>query len=234
MFDVNKVEKIYGILLIDKPRGITSHDVVAFIRKRFKIKKVGHCGTLDPIATGMLVILLGRATKLASKYLNDNKEYLCTIQLGISTSTQDAEGKITANNDIKDITTEKAIKVIESFKGESEQVPPMVSAKHYKGVRLYKLARRGLEVERSPRAICIHSIKILSTNLPYVEFAMQSSKGTYVRTLCHDVGERLGCGAHMYALRRLASGNFNIKNASTLKQLEILDMEGLKKLVINP
>lgn len=225
-------DKINGILLIDKPKKFTSHDVVDFIRKKFKISKVGHCGTLDPIATGILVILLGNATKLASKYLNDDKKYLCTMKLGISTDTQDAEGKIIAKRPLEDITAEKIRRVAEFFKGEIEQIPPMVSAKHYKGIRLYKLARKGLVVKRSPNKICIYKIKILSIKIPYVEFIMESSKGTYIRTLCHDIGERLGCGAHMHALRRLASGDFKVENAHTLEESELIDREGLKNIVI--
>jgi len=228
-----KTKEITGLLLVDKPKGITSHDVVDFIRKRFKINKVGHCGTLDPIATGLLVILLGRATKSASRYLNDDKRYLCTMKLGIVTDTQDAEGKIITNSVVENITAKQIREVAKSFKGEIEQIPPMVSAKHYKGVRLYKLARKGLEVKRFPKKICIYNITVLSIKIPYVEFIMESSKGTYIRTLCHDIGEKLGCGAHMRALRRLASGNFKVENAHTLKELEAKGIEGLKDIVIN-
>ena len=231
---MKKQDRVNGILLVDKPNGITSHDAVDFVRRKFKISKVGHCGTLDPIATGILVILLGGATKLASKYLNDDKKYLSTMKLGISTDTQDAEGKIIARGSLEHTTPEKVREVIESFKGEIEQIPPMVSARHYKGVRLYKLARKGVVVERLPNKICIRDIKILSIEIPYVKFVMESSKGTYIRTLCHDIGEELGCSGHMYALRRLASGNFKVENAHTLKELQGLDIERLKSIVINP
>ena len=230
----SKTKGINGIHLVDKPKGITSHDVVDFVRKKFKIRKVGHCGTLDPIATGLLVVLLGGTTKLASRYLNDDKKYLCTMKLGITTDTQDAEGKIVANKNLENITPKEIRKVVESFKGEIEQIPPMVSAKHYRGVRLYKLARKGLEVVRFPKKIFIYNIEVLSIKIPYVEFIMKSSKGTYIRTLCHDIGEKLGCGAHMYALRRLASGNFKVEDAHTLEELETKDIEGLKAFVINP
>ncbi len=224
--------KINGIVLVDKPSGITSHDVVDFVRRRFHINKVGHCGTLDPIATGILVVLLGDATKLASKYLNDDKKYLCTMKLGVSTDTQDAEGKIVSIKALDNITAEEITKVINSFKGEIEQVPPMVSAKHYKGTRLYKLARRGIEIEKQHTKIHIYNIDILSIDIPYIKFVMESSKGTYIRTLCHDIGQKLECGAHMYTLRRLSSGNFKIENAHTLKELEQLDKEGLKNIIV--
>ncbi|MFH0731333.1 MAG: tRNA pseudouridine(55) synthase TruB [Candidatus Omnitrophota bacterium] len=225
---------IKGILLIDKPRGFTSHDAVDFIRKKFKIKKVGHCGTLDPIATGLLVILLGESTKLASRYINDNKKYLCTMKLGISTDTQDAEGKVIAEKPHLNITAEKIKKATMSFKGETEQVPPMVSAKHYKGVRLYKLARKGMEVERAPNKINIYSLDIIKIENSFVEFVLESSKGTYIRTLCHDIGKKLGCGAHMYNLRRLASGNFKAEDTYKLEDLEGMTMDKLKAIVINP
>lgn len=225
---------ISGIIVIDKPKGLTSHDAVDFIRKQFKIKKVGHCGTLDPIATGVLVMLLGSATKLASRYLNDDKKYLCTMKLGASTDTQDAEGRITSQKPLDEITADRIKKTINSFKGETMQVPPMVSAKHHKGVRLYKLARKGVEVDRQPNKINIYDIKVLSIDIPYVDFVLRSSKGTYIRTLCHDIGEKLGCGAHMYNLRRLASGNFLIENIHTLDELRQLGTEGLRKITIRP
>lgn len=232
MYDSDTSDTINGILLVDKPQGLTSHDVVDFVRKKFNIKKVGHCGTLDPIATGLLVILLGNATKLASSYLNDDKKYLCTMKLGEITDTQDAEGKIVTKKNFEGITKDEINKVIKSFEGDGEQIPPMVSAKHYRGVRLYTLARQGFEVKRFPKKISIYSIKVLAIDLPFVEFIMQSSKGTYIRTLCHDIGGRLGCGAHMHSLRRLASGRFKIEDAHTLEKLKAMDMEGLKKIIL--
>lgn len=227
-------DEINGILLIDKPSGITSHDAVDFIRRRFKLAKVGHCGTLDPIATGILVMLLGDATKMSSQYLNDDKKYKCTMKLGISTDTQDAEGNITSQHKPDSITDEEIRNAINSFKGESQQIPPMVSAKHYKGTRLYKLARKGVEIKREPNTICVYDIEILSVNKPFAEFIMRSSKGTYIRTLCHDIGEKLGCGAHMHALRRLASGNFKVENAYTLEDLDKLDVKELSDIVMKP
>ncbi|MBN1405042.1 MAG: tRNA pseudouridine(55) synthase TruB [Candidatus Omnitrophica bacterium] len=222
-----------GILVVDKPQGMTSHDVVDFIRRRFNMAKVGHCGTLDPIATGVLVILLGDATKMASRYLNDDKKYLCTMKLGVSTDTQDAEGKTISDRSIDGIMPEKIKKAVLSFKGETQQIPPMISAKHYNGVRLYKLARQGIEVKRFPNKIHIYDIKILSIDIPLVEFVLESSKGTYIRTLCHDIGEKLGCGAHMHKLRRLASGSFKAEDAHTLEELKTLNMSGLKNIIRN-
>lgn len=208
-----------GILVIDKPSGMTSHDVIDFIRRRCGIKKVGHCGTLDPLATGVLVILLEKMTKLSSRLSSDEKEYITTMRLGISTDTQDVAGKIikTANPD--GITPERIKEVILSFKGKQEQVAPMVSAKRHKGDRLYKLARKGITVQRKPHPIDIKDIKILKISKPEVDFRVVCSRGTYIRTLCHDIGQRLGCGAHMTALRRIRSGRFHIKDALSLEEL---------------
>lgn len=209
-----------NILIIDKPAGITSHDVVNFIRRKFSIKKVGHCGTLDPIATGVLVILLNGATKLSSNFSADDKEYLCTATLGVSTDTQDATGKIVKRAGIDDIGENNIRETALSFKGRQEQVPPMVSAKHHKGKRLYKLARKGIEVERRPQAIEIKDIEVLEVAKPDIRFKVVCTKGTYIRTLCHDIGEKLGCGAHMSALRRMRSGRFHIKDAVKLEELK--------------
>jgi len=198
--------KINGILLADKPSGITSHDVVDFIRRQFKIKKVGHCGTLDPIATGLLVMLLEDNTKLASQYLNDDKKYLCTMKLGSATDTQDATGKVLSESNYENITNEMVEETIKTFKGEIEQMPPMVSAKHYKGTRLYKLARKGINVEREPNKINIYSIDILSIKIPYVEFCLHSSKGTYIRTLCNDIGEIRLWGTYAFIKKIIIRG----------------------------
>lgn len=209
-----------NILIIDKPSGMTSHDVVDFARKRLGIKKVGHCGTLDPMATGVLVLLLDKATKLSAKLSSDEKEYVCVMELGSSTDTQDASGRILRTGDTAGLTEDIVKEVLLSFKGEQEQVPPMVSAKHHKGVRLYKLARRGIEVERQPRLIKIKEIEFITMSGKDVRFRVTCSKGTYIRTLCHDIGEKLGSGAHMKQLRRTRSGNYHIADALKLEELK--------------
>jgi len=209
-----------NILIVDKPSGMTSHDVVDFARKRLGIKKMGHCGTLDPMATGVLVLLLDKATKLSAKLSNDEKEYVCAMELGSSTDTQDASGRILKTSDTAGLTEDAVKGALLSFKGEQEQIPPMVSAKHHKGVRLYKLARRGIEVERQPRLIEIKEIEFITMSGQDVKFRVTCSKGTYIRTLCHDVGERLGSGAHMKQLRRIRSGDYRIADALKLEELK--------------
>ena len=209
-----------GILLVDKPAEWTSHDVVNFIRRRFNVKKVGHCGTLDPAATGLLVIVLGKATKLSSKLTADDKTYEATMLLGTETDSQDMDGKIIAENDWDFVSDKDVNSVCKGFIGEQDQTPPMVSAKKIKGKRLYKLAREGKEIEREPVRIKITSLDISEINLPYVKFVVSCSKGTYVRTLCADIGKNLGCGAVLYNLRRTKCGTFSIENAVTVEQLK--------------
>lgn len=221
------LDKMNGILVIDKPSGMTSHDIVDFVRRRFGIRRVGHCGTLDPLATGVLVILLEKMTKLSSKFSSDDKEYIATMKLGIATDTQDAEGKIIKTASPDGITPEEIKEVILSFKGKQEQLPPMVSAKRHCGRRLYQLARRGITIKREPQRIDIEDIEILKISKPEVDFRIVSSKGTYIRTLCHDIGQRLGCGAHLTALRRIRSGRFHIKDAISLEELGKLDRKAI-------
>jgi len=217
-----------GILIVDKPLDWTSHDVVNFIRKRFRIKKVGHCGTLDPIGTGVLVILAGKATKWASRFLGEDKEYQVTLTLGVTTDTADAQGKIIFQNKDTDFSRERLEEVFKQFLGELAQIPPMVSALRHKGKRLYQLAREGKEVPREPRKIHIHKLEITSIDLPRISFDVHSSKGTYIRTLCEDIGKVLGCGAHLSALRRIKSGSFSLEKSVTidkLKQISRLELE---------
>ena len=208
-----------GIILVDKPKGITSHDVVDVVRKRFKIKRVGHAGTLDPLAEGLLIILVGKCTKLFSKFANFDKEYLGVLKLGEVTTTGDSQGEVTRKNEYKDISQEKIKEIFSSFLGETEQIPPMVSALRVNGKRLYNLARRGIVVERSPRKINILSLKVLKIDLPFVEFRVHCSKGTYVRKLAEDIGEKLGCGAHMVKILRLSIGSFKIEKAVALDEI---------------
>ena len=202
-----------NILVIDKPSGMTSHDVIDVVRRRFGIKKVGHCGTLDPMATGVLVVLMNKATKLSAKLCCDDKEYICRMTLGLSTDTHDSTGNIIEKKQVSGVTETRIKDVIMSFSGKQKQVPPMVSAKYHNGERLYKLARKGVVVERKPVDIDIKDMDIISIDGDNIDLKITCSKGTYVRTLCHDIGKKLGCGAHMSSLRRVRSGAFHIKDA---------------------
>jgi len=211
-----------GILIVDKEKGLTSHDVVKRVRSHFKLKKVGHAGTLDPNATGVLVLLIGKATKQSANFLNKEKEYFATVKLGERTDSCDCDGQIIEKKDVT-VTEEEVKQVILSFIGESEQIPPMVSAKKIAGKRLYSLARKGIEVERKSRTIVISDIEISEISLPIVKFRCACSKGTYIRQLADDIGKELGCGAHLTDLKRLRSGAFTIEQAIFLT--ELLKME---------
>jgi tRNA pseudouridine55 synthase len=209
-----------GILIFDKPAGITSHDVVANVRRALKQKKVGHTGTLDPFATGVLPVALGEATKIIP-YLDESiKEYRAVMQLGVSTDTQDYTGKILQQKDSAHITKDLIQEAIRSFVGTISQVPPMFSAVKQGGVPLYKKARLGEEVERAPRQIVIHSFSLDDFQMPLVTFTVRCSRGTYVRTLANDLGATLGCGAHLVELRRTRSGIFSIESAILLDTLQ--------------
>jgi tRNA pseudouridine55 synthase len=221
-----------GILLVDKPSGPTSHDVVSRIRRHFHLKKVGHGGTLDPQATGLLIILLGRGTRLSATFMSSDKTYEGTLRLGASTSTQDAEGTILREADYRAVTRELLEQAMAPFRGDIFQTPPMVSAVKRDGVPLYKLARRGEEVERKPRLIHIYEFRLLAFQPPDAPFRLRCTKGTYVRTLCHEIGEKLGCGAHLAALRRLQSGDFDVKDARSLDELLKLNTSQLIDVVI--
>ena len=215
-----------GILIVNKPAGITSHDVIDIIRRKFKIKKAGHAGTLDPMATGVLVVLLGRATRLSLSFINDDKEYVAALFLGRSTDTQDSTGKTVEEKNISgnspDIDAVK--KTLREFSGKRWQTPPMVSAKKYKGRKLYQLARRGQTVKREPRAIEIREIELLDFKSPEIVFRVKCTKGTYVRTLCEEIGKAMGYPAHMSALVRTASGRFTLQDAKKLEDISEKDM----------
>lgn len=218
-----------GILLIDKPSGMTSHDVVDLIRRRFDIKKAGHAGTLDPAATGLLVVLVGRATKLSSRLTAGDKEYEAAVTLGRKTDSGDVEGKVLSENGCCGITEEKIRDAFRSFEGETEQVPPMFSAVRHKGRRLYELARKGKEVPREPRKIRIEKLGINRIALPVIHFIVRCSKGTYIRKLCDDLGDRLGCGAYLSGLRRVSSGEFSLRDSidmAALKSISKAELEG--------
>jgi len=221
-----------GVLIVDKPKGLTSHDVVDFIRKNFRIKKVGHAGSLDPIATGVLVILIGTATKYSNQLMSDDKAYEATLEFGVRTDTYDARGKVVEKKDIKGLNEERIKKAFLKYQGEQLQAPPSFSAVKHKGTPLYKLARRGISIEKEPRRINIKELTITKINLPYVSFKMSCTKGTYVRRLCDDIGEELDCGAHMTELTRVGSGEFKIENSLTLDELKKMDGNQLEKKLI--
>lgn len=218
-----------GILIVDKPKGASSHDIVDFIRKRFQIKKAGHAGTLDPQATGVLVILLGGFTKRSAEYSWHDKEYEVCLTLGLSTDTQDAEGRIIKQQQLPSLNLKQIKQTFGQFSGQIEQVPPMFSALRYKGQRLYKLARKGIEVKRRSRRVYIYKLEITNLALPHIYFAVRCSKGTYIRTLCFDIAERLGCPGYMSGLRRTRSGPFAINQAISLDRLKDLSPRQLKQ-----
>ncbi len=221
-----------GILVINKPQGMTSHDVVGLIRRRFHFKKVGHAGTLDPMATGVLVILVGSYTKLSGQFMSEDKEYEGSLKLGASSDTLDAWGKITPSGKGVSFTDEDIIAAFNKFLGETEQIPPMYSAVKVNGQKLYELARKGLTALPAPRKIFIKSIEVTKISLPEVSFRLTCSKGTYVRRICADVGESLGCGAYMSALVRARSGRFAIDGAIGVEELRVMGKAELEKHVI--
>ncbi|MGE4563484.1 MAG: tRNA pseudouridine(55) synthase TruB [Victivallaceae bacterium] len=217
-----------GVLLVDKPAEWTSFDVVNFVRARFNIPKVGHCGTLDPAATGLLVLVLGKFTQLSQKFSGEDKVYEATLRLGIETNSEDMDGEVIAERDWSGVSETQLREGLASFVGVRQQTPPMVSAVKKDGKKLYELAREGIEVERESREITIHSLEITRLELPECDFVMHCSKGTYVRTVCADLGRQLGCGGVLKALRRTRSGAFNVADAltvDTLKTFEQADLE---------
>jgi tRNA pseudouridine55 synthase len=221
-----------GAILIDKPAGPTSHDVVDAIRRKFGIKKVGHCGTLDPNATGLLIIVLGRGTKLSERLMGDDKVYEGAIRFGEATDSYDAEGKLIACLPVPLITLEQLNEEAAKFIGDLMQVPPMVSAIKKDGVPLYKLARKGIEVQREPRLVHIYNFRFTRYQEPVGEFRVACTKGTYVRSLAHDLGEKLGCGAHLATLRRSASGKFDVADAMALDMVLQMTTAQLEKRVL--
>ena len=210
---------INGVINIYKIKGFTSHDVVAKLRGMVRQKKIGHTGTLDPDATGVLPVCLGSATKLCDMLTDKEKEYIAKVQLGVTTDTQDMTGTVLRESSVE-VTEEDVKNVLQSFIGAYDQIPPMYSALKVNGKKLYELAREGKEIERKARPVIIHYIEILDMQLPQLTIKVGCSKGTYIRTLCHDVGEKLGCGAAMAALERTKSGQFSLDRAITLAELE--------------
>ena len=226
-----------GIFLVDKPKGKTSHDIVDIVRRKTGWKKVGHTGTLDPMATGLLVLMLGKATRLLP-YLSDDKEYEGTIRFGITTDTLDADGKELTDSKCS-VDSLMLQKISSSFVGEIDQVPPMVSAIKINGKPLYKLARAGKEVERKARRVTIYALDLIDldemSDHPKVDFRVACSKGTYVRVLAFDIGEKLGCGAHLERLKRTRSGKFSLDEAITVNEFNRLSTDELEdELLISP
>ncbi|MEW6156467.1 MAG: tRNA pseudouridine(55) synthase TruB [Verrucomicrobiota bacterium] len=225
-------EPFDGAVLVDKPAGPTSHDVVEAIRRRFGIKKVGHCGTLDPNATGLLILVLGRATKLSEKLMASDKVYEGTMKFGETTNSYDADGELVASLPVPPLTLDQLNDTAATFIGDQMQMPPMVSAVKKDGVPLYKLARKGIEVERKPRFIHIYQFRVTSYQEPLAQFRVACTKGTYVRSLVHDFGQKIGCGAFLANLRRLVSGQFDVKDAIEFEELLQISSSALEERVI--
>jgi tRNA pseudouridine55 synthase len=215
-----------GVLVIDKPGGMTSHDVVNRIRRVTGVRRVGHAGTLDPLATGVLLVCVGRATRLVEYLVGRPKTYVTTVRLGQTTNTYDADGEVVAERPFTHITPDLINQSLAAFRGTIQQQPPLYSAIKKDGQPLYKLARRGEIVDVPPREVTIFELSLLAVNLPEIELHVTSSSGTYVRSLAHDLGEALGCGGHVVALRRTAVGNFTTHEAvplATLNQANVTD-----------
>ena len=224
---------VEGILLIDKPAGCTSHDVVARVRRHFQIKKVGHAGTLDPLATGLLILLVGKATKVSQYLISLSKEYEGSFKLGQATDSHDSDGEVVEEKSLSEGLDEAAVREeMQTFVGDQYQTPPMFSAKKHKGKPLYKMAREGKVVEREPRFVHVSAFNLTASDIPCGDFHVACSKGTYVRTLIHDLGQNLDCGAHMTALRRTSIDRFHIDQAITLEELEEGGLTKLRRQLI--
>ncbi|MDQ2824979.1 MAG: tRNA pseudouridine(55) synthase TruB [Verrucomicrobiota bacterium] len=212
---------------------MTSHDVVAVLRRALNIKKVGHCGTLDPIATGLLLLTIGRGTKIQDLLMSEDKHYTGTLTLGTSTSTQDRQGEIVETRPVPSLSEDEVRAAFEKFRGDFYQMPPMVSAKKQGGVPLYKLARQGKVVEREPRLVHVYHYSVDRIVLPDIDFSVVCSKGFYVRTYAHDIGETLGCGAHLKSLRRTKSGRFNVDHAMGVAEIKTAPREEILKRILS-
>lgn len=208
-----------GILVVNKPRDLTSHDVVAFARRKLKVKKIGHAGTLDPMATGVLVLLVGRCTRLFDSFLALDKQYRAVLRLGSRTDTADAQGKVIEEKPVPAVTRGQVECVFASFLGQTMQVPPMYSAVKHQGKRLYKLALKGQQVQRQARPIVIKEFEVLRFELPEIEFRLKCSKGTYVRQLAEDVAAKLGTVGHISSLERQGVGPFTISQSLSLDEI---------------
>jgi tRNA pseudouridine55 synthase len=227
-------KELEGILLVDKPRDHTSHDVVARLRGKLKMKRIGHAGTLDPMATGLLIILVGKATRISQYLISLDKEYEGTVEFGKVTDTQDADGEMMETRPVPPLTEPELKVALQGFLGDQYQTPPMYSAIKIDGVPLYKSARKGEEVEREPRFIRVMNWDVTRFALPQFDFRLRCTKGTYVRTLAHDLGQKIGCGAFLAALRRTATDKFNVSEALTLDQIFALSLPEIEKRLIAP
>ncbi len=230
---MRSVTEIDGVLLVDKARGMTSHDVVAIARRALGTKKVGHCGTLDPLATGLLLITIGRGTKIQDLLMSEDKEYVGTIRLGEVTDSQDADGQVIETNPVPAFAREQIQRAFDKFRGDFYQTPPMVSAIKKNGVPLYKLARQGKQIEREPRFVRVYAQEIRDIRLTEIDFLVVCSKGFYVRTYADDIGRELGCGGHLSALRRTKSGRFSVDNAVSVEDLKALPRAELVSSVLS-
>ncbi|MDI1336102.1 MAG: tRNA pseudouridine(55) synthase TruB [Lacunisphaera sp.] len=225
-------KEMEGVLLVDKPKGLTSHDVVYHLRRKLQMKKIGHAGTLDPMATGVLVMLIGKATRISQYLMSVDKVYEGEATLGVITDSQDAEGEIMETRPVPELAEAHVRETMKTFLGDQYQIPPMHSAIKIGGVKLYHLARKGEVVEREPRFIRIAAFDLLSFALPKLTFRLDCTKGTYVRTVAGDLGQKLGPGAHLSALRRTASGKFTIDQCLPLDQIEALSLPEIEKRLI--
>ncbi len=226
------MEEITGVIVVNKHQGITSTKVVEKIRRLLKVKKAGHLGTLDPMATGVLPIAVGRATKLAEIFMSLPKEYVGKIKLGVLTDTYDREGKVIEEKEVPEITEDQIREVFKKFTGEIWQVPPLYSAKRYKGKRLYQLAREGKEVELEPKRVYIDELRLIGYEPPYIKFFARVGKGVYIRTLAKDIGEALGTVGTLWDLARTSAAGFTMDQAVSLDELKEMELEERRKLVI--
>ena len=220
-----QISTVNGILVINKPSDMTSHDVVDVVRRKFKMKRVGHAGTLDPLATGVLVMLLGKATKRFVEFSSSDKAYLATMTLGLTTDTADVRGNVIERKSFDHINEDSFKEALRGFVGDIEQVPPMFSALKYKGKRLYQLAREGIKVDLEPRRIHVSSLELVNFSPPDVRISLECSKGTYVRKIAEDIGVLLGCGACIAQIHRTKVGPFDIEDAKDLNDISINDVQ---------
>ena len=224
---------INGVLIVNKPTGMTSHDVVNIVRRLFNIRRVGHTGTLDPMATGVLPMLLGPATRLAQYMTHNEKRYQGTVKLGVQTSTYDADGEIEIVKPVQ-VSISAIHEALSKYRGEINQIPPMYSAIKIKGQKLYTLARQGITIEREPRTVTIHNIYVLDWQPPDLTLDVRCSAGTYIRSLAHDIGETLGCGAHLRTLKRTVSHGFTLADSHNLDMLKAYAQDGNLMQVLLP
>ena len=224
----------HGILLLDKPLGLTSNAALSRAKRVLGIRKAGHTGALDPLATGLLPLCFGQATKVSAFLLDADKGYLAEVTLGVTTASGDGEGDVVERRKISDIDRATVEDILDIFRGPIDQVPPMYSALKHKGRRLHELARAGIEVERKPRRVTIYRLELLDFELPRLTLRVTCSKGTYIRSLAMDIGERLGCGAHLTALRRHSSGPFSLDDSVSLARLEEMDATEARARLVAP